>query len=364
MRHDSAVESVTLPVAVARPLSARCFVSDEVDVASVRLDALIMGRAHGLSEEALGRLGIIVTELGVNIVRHARTGQIILRPVGNNTVGWIEVMALDKGPGIPNMTRTMRDGSSATSPPREGGGLAGVKWLSDLFDVYSQTASGTAVVSQVGTKAATGPDMLEEMSHAQACIGVVCVPVKGETECGDGWTIERFPSRTVALVVDGLGHGPEAAAAANNALSVFHDAAAHSAEDMLTVMHTALHRTRGAAASVTVIDHERHTSRFCGVGNVDGRILTATTNQHLIPQNGIVGHSMTAVNAVDASWPTHARLVLHSDGISSRWRGDQYPGLVSRHPALLAGVLFRDFARIRDDATVLVLRDPFVSHAI
>jgi hypothetical protein len=48
---------------------------------------------------------------------------------------------------------------------------------------------------------------------------------------------------------------------------------------------------------------------------------------------------------------------MHSDGILARWRMDAYPGLMSAHPALLAGVIYRDFARDQDDATVLVLRD-------
>jgi len=56
-------------------------------------------------------------------------------------------------------------------------------------------------------------------------------------------------------------------------------------------------------------------------------------------------------------WPPGARLVMHSDGVSARWRIDSYPGLASLHPALLAGVIVRDFARERDDVTVLVYDD-------
>jgi hypothetical protein len=48
---------------------------------------------------------------------------------------------------------------------------------------------------------------------------------------------------------------------------------------------------------------------------------------------------------------------MHSDGIASRWRIDAYPGLIAAHPALVAGVIYRDFGRTRDDATVLVLAD-------
>jgi hypothetical protein len=139
---------------------------------------------------------------------------------------------------------------------------------------------------------------------------------------------------------------------------VFADSRAATPEMMIAEMHVALHRSRGAALSLAVLDRSARTVRFCGVGNVDGRVATADENKHLVPQNGIVGHSMPSARSADTPWPSNARLVLHSDGISSRWRADRYPGLLARHPALLAGVLFRDFARARDDATVLVLRDP------
>ena len=47
---------------------------------------------------------------------------------------------------------------------------------------------------------------------------------------------------------------------------------------------------------------------------------------------------------------------MHSDGISARWSLDDYPGLVRRHPGVVAGLLYRDFQRESDDATVIVVR--------
>jgi hypothetical protein len=51
-------------------------------------------------------------------------------------------------------------------------------------------------------------------------------------------------------------------------------------------------------------------------------------------------------------------LILHSDGLSARWDLDDYAGLRRRHPALIAGVLFRDHRRLRDDASVVVVARP------
>jgi hypothetical protein len=125
----------------------------------------------------------------------------------------------------------------------------------------------------------------------------------------------------------------------------------------LLQMSGAMRSSRGAALSVAVIDQAARLTRFSGVGNVDGRVLAGGHTEYLIPQNGIVGHAMPAIQSSSAPWPERARLVMHSDGITSRWRLDDYPGLSAAHPALVAGVIYRDFRRDRDDATVLVLAD-------
>jgi anti-sigma regulatory factor (Ser/Thr protein kinase) len=338
---------VTVPGVGAPPLSALHAIQDQLHVSTVRLRATAMGRAHGLDAAAAERLSIVVTELATNIARHAGTGHIVLRPVGEYETGSIEILALDKGPGIADMGRAMRKG-----------GLAGIKQVADVFDIYSQVGRGTAVVAHVGAQTGQSATRCYAESVIHECLGVVCVPLDGEEECGDAWAVDVVPGRLTALLVDGLGHGPGAAAAALAAMSAFRAAAAEAPEIMLCSLHTALRATRGAALSVTVVDQSRRTARFCGVGNVDGRVVTADTDRHLIPQNGIVGHAMPRTKAADVAWPTDARLVMHSDGISSRWHTDRYPGLLARHPALLAGVLYRDWARARDDATVLVLREP------
>lgn len=126
---------------------------------------------------------------------------------------------------------------------------------------------------------------------------------------------------------------------------------------MLGAIDTAMRGTRGAALSAAVIDETARTVAFSGVGNVDGRVLIDERTEHLIPQNGIVGNAMPTLRPSAAAWGTGARLVMHSDGISARWHLGAYPGLMTAHPAIMAGVIYRDFGRDRDDATILVLSD-------
>jgi anti-sigma regulatory factor (Ser/Thr protein kinase) len=351
------VEAVTLPVIGAPPRSALHSIEHRRDVATIRAHAMEMGIAHGLDAHALDRLRIVVTETALNIVRHAGNGKIILRPLGEIATGSIELLALDKGRGISDMTRVLRDDGAPSSAAPPDGGLAAVRRVADTFDIYSQVGRGTAVVAHIRTRFADDGGSQPSDSWMHACVGVVCLALEGEVDCGDSWAVDVEGGRMTALLVDGLGHGPEAAAAALAAISVFRDAPADPPELMLGAMHQALHDTRGAAVSVTRVDRVRGTARFCGVGNVDGRVATPDRSRYLIPQSGIVGHTMPRAVAAEVPWPVNAHLVMYSDGVSPRWQTDKYPGLFARHPALLAGVLFRDCARKRDDATVLVLRD-------
>ena len=337
-------------------LSVRWEVRDELHIAIIRLHAAALGRTHGLDPDAIDRLGTVVTALATNIARHARTGHLVLRAVGEQLHGCIEVLALDRGPGIRDMTRALRQGTPGPEGvPREAG-LPGVRRIADFFDIYSSAGRGTAIVVHVGNRSGEARSACAA-SVTHRTVGVVCLALRGEDECGDDWAVEVVEDRPVAMLVDGLGHGPGAALAASAAMSLFRDVATRSPETMLGAMHTALRNTRGAALSIATIQHARGAVRFCGIGNVDGRVLTAESSRQLMPQSGIVGHTMPRIHGSEVPWAVGGRLVMHSDGISSRWNAADYPGLLVRHPALLAGVIFRDFARERDDATVLVLRD-------
>jgi hypothetical protein len=66
---------------------------------------------------------------------------------------------------------------------------------------------------------------------------------------------------------------------------------------------------------------------------------------------------MRRVQQFDLPLPTNALLLLHSDGLATHWNLADYPGLVGRHPGIIAGVLYRDHERGRDDVTVLVVRN-------
>ncbi len=126
---------------------------------------------------------------------------------------------------------------------------------------------------------------------------------------------------------------------------------------LLMRVHQALRSTRGAAVAVARIDCVRGKLTFAGVGNISARIYAGSeARQNLVSLNGIAGHQCERIQEFSYVWPEDGLLVLHSDGLSTGTGLESYPGLAARDPALIAGLLYRDFCRGRDDATVVVAK--------
>ena len=294
-------------------------------------------------------LAIVVTELARNVLVHAGEGEIVLQPQSNAAGAiWIDVLALDKGPGVADVSRALSDGYSTTGT--QGTGFGAVSRLASLLEVYSRSEEGTAVLARVGSGR-------EQPAASRTVTGSVCVPIAGETRCGDAWEHQEQMGRRLIIVADGLGHGGDASDAANEALEAFRANQHRSPKDIIEAAHARLQKTRGAAVAVAEIDFERRLVRYSGVGNIAGAIVANGKSRNMISHNGIVGHLSQRIQELSFPWQPDAFLIMHSDGINTRWNLDHYPGLQNKPAALIAAVLYRDFKRGRDDATVVVSRE-------
>jgi anti-sigma regulatory factor (Ser/Thr protein kinase) len=310
-----------------------------------RLATHLAAQVH-LDEIDKGRVALVATELANNLQMHAGGGTLLLRPVNPGPGGGVEIMAIDQGPGMADVARCLEDGYSTRGTP--GTGLGSVKRLSSLMEIYSLPGKLTVVLAQVRPSGAKPPVGLE--------IGAVSVAVEGEPVCGDGWTERRDEKGTSILVVDGLGHGTGAADAAQAALRLFEEGPGSGLELTLHRLHDGLRSTRGAAAMVLQVDPPQKKVTCAGIGNIAGCLSGPVDSRNFVSHNGIVGHQSKRVQEFTYPWEDDALLILHSDGINSRWRLDAYAGLRHRHPSVIAAVLYLDFRRERDDATVLVAR--------
>lgn len=109
--------------------------------------------------------------------------------------------------------------------------------------------------------------------------------------------------------------------------------------------------------AVAVLDIDHGVLRFAGTGNVSAVIVSPSSSRSMTSHNGIVGHDVPRFQEFSYPWNADSMLIMHSDGLTSRWAMDRYPGIWSKHPALTSAMLYRDFARGRDDATVLVAKN-------
>jgi anti-sigma regulatory factor (Ser/Thr protein kinase) len=322
-------------------------VTDLSHVGEARRRANALGVVASLTETELGTLAVIVTEAATNLARHASEGMMLLRAI--DAPAGVEILALDKGPGIRDLARAMSDGYSTAGSA--GHGLGAIRRMAREFDVFSTPETGTALLARVHASERVPRDDADPGRS-----GVVCIPLGTERACGDAWLIERTPGRTLVLLADGLGHGHDAARAADVAVRAAQEHARYSPARIIEAAHAAMRGTRGAAVAVAEILPAEQRLAFAGIGNVSAAIAAQDGTKSLASLNGIVGHEMRTVREFNYPWADRACLIMHSDGIKTRWQLGTYPGLASHHPALVAGTLFRDFTRGRDDATVLAVR--------
>jgi serine/threonine protein phosphatase PrpC len=188
-------------------------------------------------------------------------------------------------------------------------------------------------------------------------LGAVSVAVRGESVCGDGWALKSTADTQFILVVDGLGHGPYASEAAREAERVLAETNSNSPAAILRDCHDALKKTRGAAGAVAAVSKEKGIVSFAGVGNISATLASGTARRGMASYNGTLGHQLHKLQEFNFPWNDDSVLIMHSDGVGTKWELNHYPGIINRHSSLIAAVLYRDFNRERDDATVLVAKN-------
>jgi anti-sigma regulatory factor (Ser/Thr protein kinase) len=339
------------PRARGGPVTERVLVEDLSQVGSARRAADAVARECGLDDTRRGIVGIVATEAATNLARHARAGALFAQRSANAGPSGVEMLAVDAGPGMHDLDRAFADGFSTGGTP--GTGLGAIRRQADELDVYTAPGQGTIVLARVFAQPDRGA-----VRDALVDVGAVCLPIDGETVCGDGWAVMQTTERAVILLVDGLGHGMSAAEAADAAIAAFRPIADRSPREIVTALHQALRGTRGAALGVADVTAtaDGATVRYCGVGNTVATLVSEGAPRALPSMNGTAGLQVRSMQEFTQPWAPGTMLVMHTDGITTRWRADAYRGILARDPAIFAAALQRDHTRGRDDATVLAFR--------
>ncbi|MBE9188453.1 SpoIIE family protein phosphatase [Microcoleus sp. LEGE 07076] len=326
-------------------------VTEESQVGEARRIAVALATEVGFNETDRGKVAIVTTEAAKNAVKHAREAELLLQTLKTEAGYSIEIVALDRGPGMANVGQCLRDGFSTAGTP--GTGLGAIKRLSSFFDIHSVPKLGTALLMRLEPT----QNCLEAPQNSNYLeFGVVGLPKAGEEICGDSWATENHLDKNLILVADGLGYGVLAQEASQSAVRVLRENAKLEPKAILEKAHAALKNTRGAAAAIARIDRTQQKVCFAGVGNISGVVVTDNRSRSMVSYNGTVGHMMPKVAEFVYPWSPQSLLIMHSDGLAAQWNLNRYPGLAARHPALIAAVLYRDFKRTRDDMTVVVAK--------
>lgn len=322
-------------------------ISDSSLINAARREATAFARAHGMSEKSQDRLDLICSELGTNLIKHTpRGGHILIQGLISSEGRGVEVFCVDTGHGM-DVEACLVDGFSSVGTL--GTGLGAVKRMSDEFDIHALPGRGTTIQARIWNN--TKPDI------GRFNFGGVSVPKAGESLSGDKWAIVAIKDLVYCLLVDGLGHGIEAAEASQLAVRRFKENLSETARpsDLMRILHKSLRGSRGAVAAVAKIQLRKSCIDYCGLGNIAGIVQSPTERKHLVSMNGTVGYEVSKFMEFKLNWTPESILVMHSDGLSSR-TFDSLAEVADKGAPVIAGWLYQHHAKNIDDATVLVLK--------
>lgn len=322
-------------------------IGDPSAVAPARRGITTLAADLGFDTEDAGRAALVATEIGTNLVKHGGGGELIAQSISRDGRVGLELLGLDKGRGIDDVARCLRDGYSTSGSP--GTGLGAMERLSQGFEIYSRPGQGTAVLAQLWPDAREPPP-------GRTQLGALVVPKPGEVACGDRWCYHERVEGILVVGIDGLGHGLGAEQASTEACRIFEAEKHRPPSRLMQILHEGLRPTRGAAVTLVEVDWDAGRVTSVGVGNVAAALINGSGMKRIATDNGIVGHVMSRPRELTHVCQPDSVLVLHSDGLTASWQAERYPGLMQHHAALIAGVLYRDCKRGRDDSLVVVIR--------
>jgi anti-sigma regulatory factor (Ser/Thr protein kinase) len=323
-------------------------IDDQSRVAESRRIATLFAEREGLPPQAVANAAIVASEAASNLWKHAQKGEIHIATLSGRGEPGIEILSIDRGPGIGNLNQCFVDGHSTLGTA--GTGLGAIRRLSDEFDITSQVGQGTVLLSQIYAKPSKNGNGFT--------VGLADRPLASEVVSGDSWAVRFGEDSALMMVADGLGHGLLAADASAAAVDTFLTSKEQSPKDLVHAIHLALRGTRGAAVAVASVELGPARVRFAGLGNIAGMVVSPAKSYSLVSHNGTAGFEAPNVKEFEYPWTQDAFIVMHSDGLSASWDAAAFAKLRHHHASVISALLYRQAGRDRDDACVIVGKRP------
>lgn len=335
-------------------------IESEADVGVCRRKSVSLAGKLGFDEVKTGEVAILVSELVTNVLKHGGgKGNITISGLSDDeSRKAIEIICCDMGDGIPDFQKAIGDGY--TKMNTLGIGLGTIRRFSDIFEVDPDLRSlGNDVLSVRNYKHCIRivkwvQDNRWKGSNRKLLSGASSVCKPGEILNGDSYVINHISAtKTIAAVIDGLGHGKDANLASGIIKEQVLIKGELPVEELVRYVHQAAKGTRGAVIGLVLINTETAKLQFVGVGNIEGFIHSGEGKKSLISFGGILGHQIRTPRVFEFPFNPGDAVCLYSDGLNSRWNPNDIDW--SEHPQKIAESLITQYSRQNDDATVLII---------
>jgi anti-sigma regulatory factor (Ser/Thr protein kinase) len=303
----------------------------------------------GFTAEHCSEIHLVVIELAANLLRHAAHGVIRIGSITAGDRSGIEIESEDEGPGIADVEQALTDGFSTAKGL--GLGLGTINRLMDDLEITSGPVAGVRIVCRRWVR----PN--SPSSHGrELVVGVATRACQREPANGDAFIIRHWDRHALVGVIDGLGHGPLARRAAQVARQYIDRHFDQPLESIFRGADRACRATRGVVMALAHFDLRRHKFTVASIGNIEVRHIGGDERFNLIVRRGVVGLNAPNPHCTEHPWTDSSLLVMHSDGIHSRWDWRHFQEVAADTPDVIARRLLNDFGNPADDSTALVTR--------
>ena len=329
-------------------------VSQSSDVAVARQAATALAAALGFAEHDSQAVTLAVSELATNLVKHAHGGTLILTSLVDAGRVGLQITSQDSGPGMADVERALTDGFSTVGSL--GYGLGAVYRIMDVLDITSQPGQGTRIVCKRWARAAAQRPLSGGLDCGAA---TRAHPSMGSVN-GDAFVLKQWHEGALVGVIDGLGHGQCAYRAAQTALQYVESHFDQPLEAIFRGVERTCRATRGVVMALARFALSSSPAAcqvtFASIGNIEAHLFGAPQPMRFMVRRGVLGLHAPAPVVTEHPWGASSMLVLHSDGVTTRWQWEALRHLAGAPATAIARQLLRALATGNDDATVVVVK--------
>jgi len=338
---------------VARTLKlqvVRISIESPADTQRAAQCARDLAASIGFSTLECEEIVVATTELASNLIRHAGGGSLALLAANAAGRAGICIESQDSGPGIVDIEQALTDGYSTAGSL--GVGLGAVNRLMDELELRSVDPRGAHIVCHRWLRSASGPTPAPWIEF-----GAATRALRNQRENGDAFLVRRWAGNALTAVIDGLGHGQFAQRAALTARQYVEQHFDRPLLDLFRGAGRTCKATRGVVMALARFDDgARGSVTVASVGNISVRVFGEGAPITVLARRGVVGLSSLSPLTTVCPWAPGSILIMHSDGLHSRWSWQDFPDLAQQPSDRIARRLLSALGKPEDDATVLVAR--------